>query len=122
MNTSKADLAMTIDESEWSWLRSHLERGGLILVDESLDLAVAALKVAEDDINTIEYWVSSGKFSKPSEKQILAWAEAHHARTGACEHWGRSPVQAGTWRRPANCTPPSSLHRTGRWSHPAFAR
>ena len=75
MNTSKEDLALTIDETEWSWLRAHLERGGLILVDDSLDLAEAALKVAEDDISTIEQWINAGKIGKPSEAQILHWNE-----------------------------------------------
>ncbi|MFH1026896.1 MAG: DUF2288 family protein, partial [Pseudomonadota bacterium] len=39
MIPSKEDLALSIDEAEWSSLRAHLERGGLILVDDSLDLA-----------------------------------------------------------------------------------
>ena len=75
MITTKEDLALTIDETEWSWLRAHLERGGLILVDDSLDLAVAALMVAADDIDVIEQWVSAGKLGKPSETQILHWNE-----------------------------------------------
>lgn len=75
MNTSKEELALTIDESEWSWLRAHLERGGLILVDDSLDLADAALRVVEDDSETIEQWVNTGKIGKPSDKQIISWNE-----------------------------------------------
>jgi hypothetical protein len=75
MMTTKEELALTIDETEWGWLRAHLERGGLILVDDSLDLAEAALKVAADDIDVIEQWVSSGKLGKPSETQILHWNE-----------------------------------------------
>ena len=75
MNTSKEDLALTIDETEWSWLRAHLERGGLILVNDSLDLAEAALKVAEDDTAAIEQWISDGKIGKPTETQIHHWNE-----------------------------------------------
>jgi hypothetical protein len=75
MMTTKEELALTIDETEWGWLRAHLERGGLILVDDSLDLAEAALKVAADDIDVKEQWVSSGKLGKPSETQILHWNE-----------------------------------------------
>lgn len=75
MITTKEDLALTIDETEWSWLRAHLNRGGLILVNDSLDLADAALKVAADDSAAIEQWVSDGKIGKPSEAQILHWNE-----------------------------------------------
>jgi len=75
MKASREDLALTIDETEWIWLRAHLERGGLILVDDSLDLADAAMKVAADDIAVIEQWVHDGKIGKPSETQILHWNE-----------------------------------------------
>jgi hypothetical protein len=73
MSSTKEDLALSIDESEWSWLRAHLERGGLILVDDSLDLAEAGLKVSEDDIATIEQWINAGKIGKPTETQIQHW-------------------------------------------------
>jgi hypothetical protein len=75
MNTTKEELALTIDETDWSWLRAHLERGGLILVNDSLDLAEAALKVAADDVAVIEQWISAGKLGKPTEAQILHWNE-----------------------------------------------
>jgi hypothetical protein len=75
MSSKKEELALTIDETEWSWLRAHLERGGLILVDDSIDLAEAALKVSEDDVTTIEQWVTNGKIGKPTEKQIHSWDE-----------------------------------------------
>jgi hypothetical protein len=75
MTATKEDLALTIDETEWSWLRAHLERGGLILVNDSLDLAEAGLKVAADDVVTIEQWINDGKLGKPTETQILHWNE-----------------------------------------------
>ena len=75
MIATKEDLALTIDETEWSWLRAHLVRGGLILVNDTLDLAEAALKIAADDVAAIDQWVSDGKLGKPSETQILHWNE-----------------------------------------------
>jgi len=75
MNATKEDLALTIDETEWSWLRAHLERGGLILVDDSLDLAEAASRLLQTTLEVIEQWVSEGKLGKPSEAQILHWNE-----------------------------------------------
>lgn len=75
MTETKEDLALTIDETEWDWLRPHLERGGLILVDDSLDLAEAAYKVASDDVTVIEEWISNGRIGKPSDIQIKRWNE-----------------------------------------------
>ena len=75
MIATKEDLALTIDETEWSWLRPHLERGALILVNDSLDLAEAALRVAQDDVEAIEMWIGAGKLGKPTETQISHWNE-----------------------------------------------
>lgn len=73
MTPSKEEFALAIDEAEWEWLRAHMERGGLILVDDSLDLADAALKVAEDDADAIEQWIVAGRIGKPSNTQIHDW-------------------------------------------------
>ena len=71
--SAREELLLSIDEAEWSWLRPHLERGGLILVDDSLDLADAALKVASDDAATVEKWINAGKIGKPNQAQQRIW-------------------------------------------------
>jgi hypothetical protein len=73
MTAHREELALSIDEAEWGWLRAHLERGGLILVDDTLDLVDAAVKVASDDTAHIEEWITSGKIGKPTESQICTW-------------------------------------------------
>jgi len=73
MIPSKEELALSIDEAQWDWLRAHLERGGLILIDNALDLAEAAVKVANDETHSIEQWVNRGLISKPTESQIKSW-------------------------------------------------
>ena len=80
MIPTREELALTIDESEWSWLRPHLERGGLVLVAGSLDLADAALKLATDDTESIERWIRDGRISKPTESQISLWDEDQQKR------------------------------------------
>jgi len=80
MIPTKEELALTIDESEWSWLRPHLDRGGLVLVNEGLDLAEAALKLATDDTESIEQWIRDGKISKPSDAQITKWNDDKQKR------------------------------------------
>ncbi len=70
---TKEELRMTIDEAEWSWLHAHLERGGLILVDDSIDLSDAALMIANDNTEIIGEWVNSGKLGKPTLNQISHW-------------------------------------------------
>lgn len=80
MILSKEELALSIDEAEWDWLRGHLERGGIILVNDTLDLADAALRVAGDDTEIIADWISTGMIGKPSESQIHTWDSNRHKK------------------------------------------
>jgi hypothetical protein len=80
MELSKEELALSIDEAEWDWLRAHIERGGIILVADSLDLADAALRVAGDDTEIIADWISAGMIGKPTESQIHAWDGNRHKK------------------------------------------
>jgi len=76
----KEELALAISEAEWCWLRAHLERGGLILVDDSLDLADTALQVAIDNTDTIQGLINEGKLAKPNLAQIRSWDANDHKR------------------------------------------
>lgn len=75
MTPNREELALSVDEVEWSCLRAHLQRGGLILIAETLDLVEVAIKVAGNETDPIEEWIVTGKISKPSETQIQTWNE-----------------------------------------------
>ncbi len=77
---SKEELALTIDEAEWQWLRPHLERGTLILVAPDLDLAEAGYRIAEDNTPMVTQWIQSGKLGKPTTSQIETWNAAPSRR------------------------------------------
>ncbi|HIJ81962.1 MAG TPA: DUF2288 domain-containing protein [Desulfuromonadales bacterium] len=78
MVPSREELTLSIDEAEWGWLRAHLDRGGLILVNDALDLADTAHKVAADDVEIIRSLVESGMLGKPSDTMIRSWDENKH--------------------------------------------
>jgi hypothetical protein len=80
MLPSKEELALTIDEAEWDMLRAHLHRGGLILVDDSLDLADTAHKVAADDVESIQHMMENGMIGKPTDAKIRSWEENIHKK------------------------------------------
>jgi len=73
MTNNCEELASTVVEAEWSCLRAHLERGGLIVVAPDLDLVSVAMCVAGDDSTSVGRWISDGKLSKPLEHQIRDW-------------------------------------------------
>ena len=80
MLPSKEEMALTVDEAEWSYLRAHLQRGGLLLVDDTLDLAETAHKVAADDVEMIQQLVENGMIGKPSASKIRSWEEDVHKK------------------------------------------
>jgi hypothetical protein len=80
MLPSKEEMALTIDEAEWSCLRAHLQRGGLILVDDALDLADTALKVATDDVENVRNLLQNGMIGKPPDSKIRVWEADMHRK------------------------------------------
>jgi len=72
MNT-REELALNIDEAQWQWLKSHLERGALITVAAALDLSEAGERIAADDTETLTAWISAGKVGRPTAEEIGEW-------------------------------------------------
>jgi hypothetical protein len=73
MTVTKEELATKIDAIDWFTLRAHLERGAIIVIDPILELAEVGAGVANDDVKTIERWVSSRLMGKPTAQQIEKW-------------------------------------------------
>ena len=70
---NREELALSVDEAEWQWLKPHLERGSLITVAAVLDLAEAGERIAADDARIVGEWITSGKVGKPTAENIAAW-------------------------------------------------
>jgi len=73
VNPTKEELALSVDEAQWDWLRAHLERAGIIIVSPDLDLVEAGLKISDNDTLAIQSWIDTGKLSKPSAQQVAEW-------------------------------------------------
>lgn len=71
--SSKEKLALQIDVADWLTLRAHLERGGLIVVDPSLDLAEVGVHVASDNVPQVQNWILKGQLGKPTHLQVERW-------------------------------------------------
>jgi hypothetical protein len=73
MMPTRENLAISVDEAEWAWLRGHMEQGGLIVVGPTLDLVDAGLGIALDDAAAVEGWIREKRLTKPSAEQVAAW-------------------------------------------------
>ena len=70
---ARNELKLNIDTAQWEWLRSHLERGGLLFVSPDLDLVEAGFGIASDDVPAVSEWIARRKITKPSAEQLFDW-------------------------------------------------
>lgn len=73
MTTTREKLVLEVDVAEWQWLRAHGERGALLVVDRSLDLAEVGERMAEDDTRSIQGWLEAQLLGRPTEEQVAVW-------------------------------------------------
>lgn len=69
----KEELKKTLDEAEWVWLKSHADRGAVILVAQSLDLLSVGDAIASDSVQQVQEWIALGLLAKPTLDQMNAW-------------------------------------------------
>lgn len=70
---STDDLDRQVDRAPWEWLKSHGERGALLLVDPALPLAEVGGCIARDDTAAVAAWLETGQLSRPAPSQCEAW-------------------------------------------------
>jgi hypothetical protein len=71
----KLELAEMVGPAEWQWLSPHAQRGALVLVNPSLELAEVGVALATDDVPTVNRWIAEALISKPTPTQLEAWAQ-----------------------------------------------
>lgn len=64
-----------IFKSPWKEIKEHALRDGIIIVDASIPLAIAAQAVVENDTEKVGAWIKANEFGKPSEEQLQLWKE-----------------------------------------------
>ena len=69
-------LSRQLDEVDWSGLREHVARDGIIMCSLELDLIETAIAVAEDRADWVSEQVSAGLIGKPTPEQLSTF-EAH---------------------------------------------
>jgi hypothetical protein len=71
----RADLAQTLDESEWEWLIPHVKRDAVIVVALGLEVLDVGVAIATDNIPQVQLWIDEQLITKPSPAQLGEWNE-----------------------------------------------
>ena len=73
MQDLRAELAESLDEAEWDWLKPHVQRDAVVVVDRALDLLDVGVALANDDVVSVQHWISEQLIRKPSQEQLSDW-------------------------------------------------
>jgi hypothetical protein len=76
MNDQSLELKQ--EEGEWSWLKSHLERGAIFVVSPKLKLLEAGRAVSTDSAPQVQAWIKEGLITRPTPEQLQKWDSAPH--------------------------------------------
>lgn len=73
MQDLRAELAKSIDEAELDWLKPHIRRDVVVVVNKDLDLLDVGVAIARDDTVSVQHWISEQLLHKPLAQQIVEW-------------------------------------------------
>ncbi len=73
MQDLRAELAESLDEAELDWLKPHLQRDVVVVVNPQLDLLDVGVALANDDVVSVQHWISEQLLHKPFAEQLSDW-------------------------------------------------
>jgi hypothetical protein len=76
----RTQLAESIDEAEFNWLKPHIQKDTVIIVNDGLDLVEVGVAIATDNTIAVQRWVGEQLITKPSEQDLAAWNAQPHQK------------------------------------------
>lgn len=70
----REDLVNMIGPVQWEWLKPHVQRDAVVVVNEQLNLADVGVAIATDNTQAVERWISEALIQKPSAEQLATWS------------------------------------------------
>ena len=69
----RAQLTESIDEAEFNWLKPHIQKDTVIVVNDGLDFVEVGVAIATDNTIAVQRWVGEQLIVKPSEQDLARW-------------------------------------------------
>lgn len=69
----KHELEEMVAPADWAWISPHANRGAVVVVDQSLDLAEVGVAIASDNVKQVDHWIAEALLTKPSPFQLEIW-------------------------------------------------
>lgn len=83
MSDLRSQLEENLDEAIWEWLIPHQEKDKVVLVTQQLDLLDVGVAIANDNVASVQQWMSDMWVYKPSSEQVAVWNDNRSKRFNA---------------------------------------
>lgn len=73
MENIREQLKELLDEAELEWLKPHIQKDAVIIVDAGLDLLDVGEAITSDNTQSIQDWIGEQLLVKPSAEILNRW-------------------------------------------------
>ena len=70
----RAELTNTMGPIQWEYLKPHVQRDAVVIVNEQLDLADVGVAIATNNTQAVERWINEQLITKPNAEQLTFWS------------------------------------------------
>lgn len=73
MSDTRTQLAEELADIEWRDIIPHSQRDAVIMVTPALDMLDVGMALANDEVQSVQHWISEQLIYKPSEQELSDW-------------------------------------------------
>ena len=73
MENIREQLTEILDEAELEWLKPHIQKDAVIIVDNELDILDVGVAIASDNMQSVQHWIGEQLLIKPSTEILDRW-------------------------------------------------
>lgn len=69
-----AELTSMMGPIQWEWLKPHVQRDAVVIVNKDLDLAQVGVAIASNHTQVVERWITEQLVTKPTAEELTIWS------------------------------------------------
>lgn len=73
----RAELVKMMGPVQWEWLKPHVQRDVVVVVNPDLDLADVGVAIATDNTQAVERWITEQLILKPNAQELARWSNGN---------------------------------------------
>lgn len=70
----RAELTNMTGPVEWEFLKPHVQRDAVVVVNPQLALEEVGVAIATDNTQAVERWINEQLILKPNPEQLVTWS------------------------------------------------